>query len=207
MTDYEIYRFVLRELPEISHMSVLDCGCARGVWGYLLRSEKNGFKASITGLDRYYPYMSFCKTFRVYDNLVKADIRYLPFKDGVFDIALAVEVIEHLEKKDGAILLRELERVCKDKIILTTPNGFWKQGALGGNRLEIHRSGWKAKELQKLGFTVHGLGFRFIRAYAVDSRIWGFFFYVSTPFSYIFPSFGDLLVASKKINKCGSYEQ
>ena len=129
MTDYELYRFILRELPDyLDGMTILDCGCARGVWGYLLRSEKNGFKAAITGIDMHDPYLSFCRTFHVYNNLLKADIRYLPFGDNAFEIVLAIEVIEHLEKADGTKFLNELLRVCKKKLVVSTPNGFWRQG-------------------------------------------------------------------------------
>ncbi|MGD0405739.1 MAG: class I SAM-dependent methyltransferase [Candidatus Bathyarchaeia archaeon] len=198
MTDYELYRFILRELPDLNEMTVLDCGCARGVWGYLLRSEKNGYKTTIIGLDRYNPYLSFCKTFHVYNNLVKADIRHLPFRDSAFEIVIAIEVLEHLEKTDGTKFLSELERVCKRKLVLSTPNGFWKQGALGGNNLELHRSGWTVNELKNLGFRVHGIGFKFVKVYDVDPRVWGFFFYIFTPFSYVIPTLAHHLVASKE---------
>jgi ubiquinone/menaquinone biosynthesis C-methylase UbiE len=198
MTDYELYRFILREFPELNEMSVLDCGCARGVWGYLLRSEKTGDKATIIGLDMYSPTLLFCNTFHVYNNLVKADIRHLPFRDGSFDFILAIEVIEHLEKIDGTKFLNELERVCKKKLVLSTPNGFLKQGALGGNRLEFHKSGWTAREFKNLGFKTHGVGFKYVKAYDVDPKIWGFFYYIFTPFSYIFPQISHHLVVSKE---------
>ena len=128
MTDYELYRFILREVPILNEMSILDCGCAHGVWGYLLRSERKGYNAALIGLDLFEPNLQFCRTFHVYNNLVKADMRYLPFRDGSFDIVLAIEVIEHLEKIDGIKFLTELDRVCKKKLIISTPNGFLKQG-------------------------------------------------------------------------------
>jgi len=50
------------------------------------------------------------------------------------------------------------------------------QGALGGNDLEFHRSGWTVNELKKLCFRVRGIGFKFLKAYTVNPRVWGFFF-------------------------------
>lgn len=62
----------------------------------------------------------------------KADIirdisRGLPFSDNTFDIVLAIEVIEHIEKyEDLLFLFNEVHRVLKDKgkFIFTTPNGL-----------------------------------------------------------------------------------
>ena len=44
---------------------------------------------------------------------ILADAHYLPFRDKVFDCVLAFDVIEHSNLPE--ILLREVERVCKDE--------------------------------------------------------------------------------------------
>ena len=49
------------------------------------------------------------------DGTIKADARSLPFKDCVFDLVTAIEVLEHI--KDYDVVISEINRVLK-------PNGF-----------------------------------------------------------------------------------
>jgi len=55
--------------------------------------------------------------------IIKADAQHLPFKSNVFDKVSSHEVIEHLE--DPLTLLREMHRVSRDRIMITTPNAFY----------------------------------------------------------------------------------
>jgi len=71
---------------------------------------------------------------------------------------LATEVLEHLSKDDGKIMLEQMEKIARKKIILTTPNGFLPTYAgPDDNPTETHLSGWTVNELRKLGFKVYGL--------------------------------------------------
>ena len=54
--------------------------------------------------------------------IIKADAQHLPFKSNVFDKVSSYEVIEHLE--NPLTLLREMHRVSRDRIMITTPNAF-----------------------------------------------------------------------------------
>ena len=48
-----------------------------------------------------------------------ADIVQLPFADHMFDLILAIEVLEHVRDPDGA--LRELRRVASGRLVLSVP--------------------------------------------------------------------------------------
>jgi len=97
----------------------------------------------------------------VYDDLILASADKLPFRESSFDLVLASEVIEHLPKVQGEALLREVERVCKWKIIITTPRALWKKGFLENSApTQRHLSGWTDEEFKKLGYRVVGVGFR-----------------------------------------------
>jgi len=46
-----------------------------------------------------YLILKYCKKHKLYDTLILADAKYLPFRVGAFDIIIALELIEHLTKK------------------------------------------------------------------------------------------------------------
>jgi len=132
--------------------TILDVGCGRSS---ILRLVKKG--SYRVGLDFYEPYILESEKSSIHDKYVLGDARVLPFKSNHFDCAVANGVLEHLEKQDGLKMIREMERVAKKKIILTTPNGFLP--AYAGpedNPEERHLSGWTIDELKKLGFKVRG---------------------------------------------------
>lgn len=52
--------------------------------------------------------------------LCRGSICNIPFKSSSFDLVLAMEVLEHLERPDRA--LGEVERVSKEFIIFSVPN-------------------------------------------------------------------------------------
>jgi len=195
---YEEHRFVLNEVPQLENKRILDCGCGQGIWAYLMRCEKRGDEGYIVGLDLNEPFLAFCKKHRVYDDLVLSDTSRLPFRNKSFDMILASEVIEHLTKDQALKFLEEIERVCKRRIILTTPNGqrLWKAER---NKWQIHRSIWTAREFQKRGYKVRGIGFKYVELAKKSPYLWGFFRYSFTPLAYMIPHVAELLVAVKDV--------
>lgn len=60
-------------------------------------------------------------------DIIRDVTRGLPFSDNIFDIVVAVEVIEHIERYDDLIFLfNEIHRVLKNngRFVFTTPNGL-----------------------------------------------------------------------------------
>jgi hypothetical protein len=71
--------------------------------------------------------------------------------DKSVDSVFMLDVIEHLEKEDGKILLTEVERVVIEQIVVFTPLGYMPQHievdkrdrwGLNGGEFQEHKSGW-----------------------------------------------------------------
>lgn len=160
-TLINLYRFILgrynlgfRLDQEIEpNWKVLDVGCGKRC--ALKPTAKNFWTV---GIDHYFPYIQFCRASGAYDAFSLGDARHLPFKSNAFDCLVAIEVLEHMNRKDAFLMLKELERVAAKKIILTTPNGFLPTYAgPDDNPEEAHLSGWKVEELNDLGFDIYGI--------------------------------------------------
>ena len=75
-------------------------------------------------------------------------VQYFPEKS--VDTVILVDVIEHLEKKEGMRLLAATEKIAREQVILFTPLGFMPQHhddgkdawGLGGADWQEHKSGW-----------------------------------------------------------------
>lgn len=116
----------------------LDLGCGVGRWGYLLKMDRR----QIIGMDIHKPYLLQAKA---HEDVVLGDAAYLPFKEKTFNVVVAVELIEHLHKDKGWLMLKEIKRVGK-KVVLTTPK-TWLPIYMGKNHPENHLSFWSSKEI------------------------------------------------------------
>lgn len=79
------------------------------------------------------------------------------FNQNSFDMVIASDVIEHLEKSEGYKLLDLMEKLAKKRIIVLTPNGFLEQGVFDNNIYQIHKSGWEVEEFLDRGYKVYGI--------------------------------------------------
>jgi ubiquinone/menaquinone biosynthesis C-methylase UbiE len=75
--------------------------------------------AYTVGLDVWVPWLRRAKNY--YNDVVNGNARYLPFRDKSFEVCTAFEIIEHLTKLDAYKFLKELDRVTKRQIIITSP--------------------------------------------------------------------------------------
>lgn len=72
--------------------------------------------------------------------------------ENAYDYVIAIDLIEHLPKEKGYLMLYEMDRISNYAQTIVTPNGFaWQPPSLN-NPYNSHVSGWKPKELRKLGF-------------------------------------------------------
>ena len=82
--------------------------------------------------------------------VVPQDLRII--RDDEFDFVVAIDLIEHLEKSQGFLLLYEIDRISRGASAVMTPNGFvWQPPSLN-NTFNAHISGWHPKELSNLGW-------------------------------------------------------
>lgn len=142
----ELHRFVMFAIEDLTGNKILDVGCGFGFWEGFVRSIIPQVDLSIVGIELTKEQLFFCKKYRCYNHLVLADARYLPFIDNSFDGALATELIEHIIKSDGKMIIEGMERVSKQKIVISTPNGFIPVKRQK-NAWE-HKSGWYPSEFK-----------------------------------------------------------
>jgi len=151
--DPTLNSYILDVLPNnLDGLIVLDVGCGFGEWGFLIKTRKQG-APYIIGMDIWLPYLEKLHPLNIYNELIQADAPYVPLKSKSIDIALACEVLEHLPKGQGNILLKELERVTKKLIVISTPLNY-PQKDVHGNPYERHVTEWAPDELKQLGFKV-----------------------------------------------------
>ena len=65
-----------------------------------------------------------------------------------------------MEKEDGQKLIKALEEIACQQVIITTPVGVCQVQALYGSPYDEHRASWYPSELKQLGYTKirgHGL--------------------------------------------------
>lgn len=132
--------------------SVLDVGCGSN-------SPLNFIKLKyVIGFDGYRPALRSAAKQKTHHALVYGNVTQLSkyFKPKSVDCCVALDVIEHLNKKQGEKLLRDMQKIARKKIIIFTPNGFLRQ-INKTNLLEEHRSGWSAEEMKRHGFYVLGM--------------------------------------------------
>lgn len=113
------YRFAVRFS---SGLKVLDVGCGTG-YGAAILAEKAGLTV---GVDRDAETIHYADKAYRRANLryALADCRDLPFRDGLFGMAVLFEVIEHIREQDQC--LGEIRRVLSPDgiLILSTPNAL-----------------------------------------------------------------------------------
>jgi SAM-dependent methyltransferase len=133
--------------------SVLDVGC-----GTSLTMRQLGVPVS-AGIEAYQPSFDDAKRRHTHDRLIHGDIRNLTtyFQQRQFDACVALDVIEHLDKRDGLKLIREMEGIARRKVVFFTPSGFLPQRHCAADDLQEHLSGWEPDEMRRFGYHVIGL--------------------------------------------------
>lgn len=200
--DLFYYKTLEQALSNIE--SVLDVGC--GGNSPLSRIKKKFYSV---GVDIFRPSIKKSKRVKIHDEYKLGNILKINafFKPKSFDAVIALDVIEHLEKKDGLKLLKDMESIAKKKVIVLTPYGFTKQNPYEDNPHQVHKSGWAISDFQKLGYKVYGMrGLRFIRGECATIKykpwfFWGTISMLSQFFVYFFPKLAYQLFAVKEIKK------
>src|SRR5689334_13246360 len=118
---------------------VLDAGCGAGYGS----AELAHTAASVVGVDVAAEAVDFARANYRLPNLsfVQGSCAALPHPDGVFDLVVAFEVIEHLENYSA--LLLEARRVLRPngQFIVSTPNKLYyteSRGSEGANPFHVH---------------------------------------------------------------------
>jgi hypothetical protein len=105
-------------------------------------------------VELFEPYLSilkakpYQKTLLVQEDVVKFCKSQI---SNSFDTIIVNDVIEHLSRADGDILIQELKRITSNQILIFTPNGFMEMHEqesthgwqILGNSAQNHISGWE----------------------------------------------------------------
>jgi len=134
-------------------------GCGDGSLAKVLNLNKN-FK--LTGVDIFEPYLKKARKTGLYEKLIKADVRNLPFKEEKFDVVFCAHLIEHLTRKEGFKLIKRLESLARKKVVIASPVGFLPQDEYNGNPFQKHKSVWWSEDFKTRGYKVVGQGLRLI---------------------------------------------
>jgi len=193
--------FVSALLPNLESKTILDVGCGRGIWGFLIKIQRSLKGSEFIGIDLNKNSIKFVKDHNIYTKAICADItKKLPFKEKSADFIICSEVIEHFDKKKGLALLAEFDRIIKPggRIIVTTPNVWLNMPYV--NALDKHYSLWSTKDFIDSGYSVRGIGVKLpFNKIAWYTPIIHSLYYFMTPFSYLFPPLSGLLIAVKDV--------
>jgi len=188
--------------------SILDLGCGQGNPMKLIKKRMKVEYA--VGVDLFEPYLSQCRKEKIFNKVIKQDVRKVRFDDKSFDIVLLDEIIEHLSKKEAWILIKKAEDIAKRQVIVATPIGPCYHPAIDNNKLQLHRSYFLPEEFEKKGYRVIKYGWRIL----LDSHSYGLIYktrqypflrrflyginFLATPLYYIFQDSCDYIFVAYK---------
>lgn len=152
---------VLSNKLDRSAQSCLDVGCGEGSFKVI-----QDFYS--VGCDIYHSSLIKAREKGYYDELVRCDVRQLPFRPKSFDIGICVEVIEHLDKAGGIELLEQMEEIGSRQVIIMTPWGYFPMKRQEDKAYLWHRSGWLPQEFQEMGYKTYPV---YYSRYPLDSKI------------------------------------
>jgi ubiquinone/menaquinone biosynthesis C-methylase UbiE len=193
------YYFLLRKEVK-SCRTVIDLGCGNASPLKYIKS-KNQYTV---GVDRFEPYLKKSKERFIHDKYIKSDILKLDLPAKSFECAMALDVIEHFEKKEGWKLINAMERLAQKKIVLVTPNGFVPQEIIDSNLYQQHKSGYNYTEMKKMGFRVYGVnGHKALRKEEANYRysprwIWFIISEITQLYTCFFPKNAYQILCVKK---------
>ena len=96
--------------------TVLDLGCGIMQASYDLRCK------SILGVDIHKPYIQ--KISELWPTVQLGLDELDRFVDKSYDVVIALDILEHLDKSMIRIVLENMKRICRKKVIIFTPSIF-----------------------------------------------------------------------------------
>lgn len=126
--------------------SVLDVGVGYGKYGFLIREyfethlgrfKKGDFEIRVDGVEPFKEMITFQQ--QIYDNIFFKTIEQLEISQGVYDIILWIDILEHLPKEEAIFHFNRLKKHGKEHII-ATPKTFIKQKLIVNTEYDQHRS-------------------------------------------------------------------
>jgi SAM-dependent methyltransferase len=137
----------------VAGLTGLDLGC--GIGSHLPFNSLKWF-----GIDIHMPSLLNSNARPEYRGFICADLLHVDkvLQPKCVDTVIALDLIEHFNKRDAAELLTKMEALARRRVVVFTPNGYLEQDgrAVSSNPWMEHRSGWTVAEMQGLGYDVIG---------------------------------------------------
>lgn len=150
--------------------SVLDVGTGMGQYGFLLRNNLEGvnlfriegdkgwlrpkseWQIRIDGIEGFAGYITPVHEWAYNQVSVGEALSVLAtIETGRYELAIAIDILEHFDKQQGTRLLAELRRVASRASLVSTPKLFLPQD-VPANPYENHRSQWSREHLAASGY-------------------------------------------------------
>ncbi|HIJ66611.1 MAG TPA: hypothetical protein HPP77_11750 [Candidatus Hydrogenedentes bacterium] len=139
-------------ISELEPTSVLDIGCGFGIWGFLSRYcldivpgrvNPDSWQVRVDGIEVFEPYIQPHHR-ALYNSIRIADVRDVADALDPYDLIIAGDVIEHLDKEEGHKVFERLYGKAVKGLLVNIPIGpGWEHPEAHGNPAELHRSQWE----------------------------------------------------------------
>lgn len=149
----------LKAEGELQHNRVLDLGVGSGgYYNWLNHRYVPGQDWAVdqgelagahwTGIEVWTPYIKEFDLEAKYNTLVNEDIRTVDYSTlGLFDVAIAGDVLEHMSKEDAVSVVAKVLEVSK-YLIINIPIIYYPQGESHDNPYEEHiKDDWSHEEM------------------------------------------------------------
>lgn len=182
--------------------TLLDVGCGSNSPIQYLSQQTNA-----VGIDSFEPSLKQSMVKKIHDRYILDNVLNIKnhFSPSSFETVVALDLIEHLEKKTATKLISDMEEIASKKVVIFTPNGFLSQGEFDNNPCQVHLSGWSVKDFKERGYKVVGInGLRLFRREFAEIRfkpkiLWQFISDLSQLFVRSHPEWAFQLLAVKDI--------
>lgn len=191
-----IHPTMVRAAVDKACSTVLDVGCGPGLVMNVVNRNRRLFAV---GVDIFPPHLDMSARKGVFHTLVLGDVRRLPFQPKSFDCVICCRTAEYLTQSEAAALLEVCEQLARRQVILVLITGFHPgEGKL--DPYQEQRSNWRPEQMRALGYTVRGVGLRFLR----PRKDWTLFarlgvWVVAGPLTYYVPSLAAYMLCVKKL--------
>lgn len=188
--------------------SILDIGCGQG---FPMRMIKNRMEVKKSvGVDLFKPYIEIGKKLKIHNQYIISDVRKLKFTNRSFDVVLALQILEHLKKKDAWKVVEKIEKIAKKQIIIATPIGKMYHPMVDNNKLQLHISAFYPEEFEKRGYKIIRFGRKELLGengvvHKLDNdlfrkAVYGFSYLINVCLYFFQPMANYYFVAHKRLN-------
>ncbi len=149
------------------HLSVLDVGCGKGVYGYMLRAMFGDRKLFIEGVDPKIPQRFQLAMRHVYDGLFLVDIRDFLRKNGTsYTIVLANHVMEHLPRPIALECIKEFKKIAQ-LVLIGLPKANKDHIYFHADSVDFHTHKWGYHDLN-----FRELGLKYAQSIEKNQLFW-----------------------------------